>query len=957
MSRRILFPAALLLLSVLSACRPAAESDGEDHLAAPTPTPTLEPTAAAFLGINQDEVAEGDLPAFGTLTFEPEVVEPGAEVRVTVDSQWNGTLQYAIPGAESLMEVPFQNGEARLEVPEGAAAGMASAFIVGDDGSFAAGSFRIVDGPGLWLTIDRTVAAPGERIRMRVHAYGLPEGLYAFLEYVPLEEETEEEEEGGLPTDVVSPGGESELRLVPDPWGEMVPGSFFGAPLEEFLGKDLYLPAQMAGEFRLQAADTSALQEALAEAETLEELDALEEPNPEDVISSNTVSLSLCDGLSVLEGDLGGPGWVHVLPFGPQARPLSLHTEDGRFRFDVAPGAVFVTVSPDDGSGSRSQFVEVPCGETTTLAEAATAHLLARPASGAARTVSSRPAQPGPTIRSVLQAGGGQTRCAGAVVFQLNYSLDTAGEVGEFSDRIEQALTSKLQQTLTRVTVANSIMIRKALEEAARAQMRGEGCESGCPVSGYLDADYIVSAGIAHYEDMSYYLMHLAVVDVRRVRRAVSAEVRASSLAELTNPGTYTAFAEEFKEAGLCADMEVTPSAMWAGLPFLTLPPEGEREVEIRVTNLAGEAVPAKLELERSPACGELDPGLPTEIDASGTLTLTYKARKADDPCTETLSFRAKRIYTYATYLNANPPEDEEALVVAVGPLADVGVGAFPGGSMTQLRAEPPTPLAAVTLADEAEVEVLAGYMGPLDLKGDLCKIMAPLWIPTRDQVYQISSSQPGHEASASMKVEVDSVTGATRLILDAEAQASPPNPGERQPIQFAQAVTGEPINFIFGFASLPVLYVIDVRVGPEMEGMPALIRILWEVEGTQNEFAGWGLAAWHSKRLQCPPDPVHYEGPPNPAILRFPEGAMFYSTLINTENKPARADWYIPVPHLTEHLQIAVMVGGSAYAVSEVFRDNDGNLHPYSGQARMHAVMEVQVLPRPSEANSGGGE
>ncbi len=939
MLHRMLF--SLLLLFALSACRSTEESEAE--AASRTPS-SLEQTASAPIQAEIETVRPDEIPAFGRLTFDPEVAEPGAEVQVRFEALKSGTLHVAVPGAEAVVEVPLREGEARLVIPEQATAGMAFAYVVDEKGSLATGSFRVVTEPGLWLVMERTMAGPGEVLRMRAYAYGLPQGLYAFIEFIPPAPDETRAEEG--PTVPINPsaGPESTLHLVPDAEGMLVPGTFFGVPLEEFLGRDLYLRGGDTGQYRLTAADTAEYQQALAEAgNDLEALSELDEPDVEE-FTSTAIALEICTRSGVLEGHLGGPAWVSVFPFGPQGRPRSLHTEDGRFRLDVAPGTVFVMVHPDDGTQPQSQFVGVPCGGTATLTAFRGAPLPAIPASGLTEVGYALGTQPGTPFELAQQAGDNQAICKKAVVFQVEMSTkDPEEDQQRFGNPIEQALTAHLQQTLPRLQVANSIFVNELLRKAAEVQLRGEGCEGDvCAiVVKYLDADYIVTMAVSEFQvdQGSIYVAYLVGINVHNAQVVVRKQIRTSSLESLTNPSMYRAFAEALAEAGLCGDLEVSPPATWNDVALMTLPPaqDAEREFHIRVTNLAGKGVPADLEVKPEPTCGELDPSLPTEIDDSGELTLTFKGKGTEESCVETLEFEATRRDAPSAPLRAIPPKDTMPMYVAVGPLLQIGMGAV---QAEQFRTGALTPLGAVTVAesDERELEVLGGIV-TLDLKGE-CQMMAPLSLLERGEEHRVVSTQPGHEARSSMRLEVDPETGVTRLILEAEAKATPPNPSQRQPIYYADAILGEPVDLLMFYGVLPTLYVIDVQVPPELQGMPARMRMVWTVEGETEGIAGWYFAAY-SALLECDPN-----NPNNPALVQWPQGFVHYRLLLEADERAARDEWFFSTSSLPERLQVAIWASGRASAVSEVYRDLDRGLIPYSGRAFMRVQMEVQLLP-----------
>ncbi len=937
-------------LAVLAGCRPAAESTPAVSGPAPDTTAAVE-EAAPGVEIDTSPAAEPvdpeDLPVFGRLTFDPEVVEPGAEVRIRSDSLSRGTLRYAIPGTAAVVEVPFQDGEARVVIPEQAAAGTALAYVMDEKGSLVSGSFRVVTEPGLWLVMERTVVEPGEAIRVRAYAYGLPEGLYAFIEFTPPPPDEAPAEEGPAPPASGSADSEGTLRLVPDAEGLLVPGPFFGVPLEEFVGRDLYLRGGEAGQYQLVAADTGAYQQALAEAgNNLEALSALDEPDVEEWTSA-ALTLEMCTRPGALEGALGGPGWVSVFPSGPRARPLTQHTADGRFRLEVASGPAFVLLQPDDGAAPRSQFVTIPCGGTATLTASTGAHLLARPALALAGVGDVARVQPGASPGALRQAGEAASLCDRAVVFAFNFvSGISAEEQAAFAAPMEHALTAQLQQTATRVSFFNSIMAEAMLAAMARAQLRGEESEySLADIALHLSGKYVVYGDVFRFKDVPDYYMTLVVLDAQRAERLFSARLQAPTLAAFTKPGTYAQFAETFAEAGLCGDVEVTPPVYLEETPLLTMPPAGERDFQVRVTNLAGKAVPAKLALKAQPTCGELDPTLPTEVDESGELTLTYKGQ-GDESCVETLTFEATRIYTAPT--NLRPPKDTMPLYVAVGPLLEIGVGAMQAEGF---RTEAPSPLAAVTVAeaDGRLLETLPGRIAPLNLQGT-CQMMAPLFLPDWGRTYSVASTQTGHEGRASMKVEVDPETGVTRLILEAEAKATPPNPGQRQPIYTTQALLSEPLDMLMFYGALPVLYVVNVQVPPELQGMPARMRMVWTVEGEQEGVAGWHFEA-RAAMLECYPD-----NPNNPALVQWLQGFVHYRLLVAADGRPARKEWILTTSSLPEHLQFAIWTSGGASAASEVFDPLDGGLIPYGGRAYVRAQMEVQLLPDPSAGSPDGG-
>ena len=935
MLHRMLF--SLLLLFALSACRSTEESEAE--AASRTPS-SLEQTASAPIQAEIETVSPDEIPAFGRLTFDPEVAEPGAEVQVRFEALKSGTLHVAVPGAEAVVEVPLREGEARLVIPEQATAGMAFAYVVDEKGSLATGSFRVVTEPGLWLVMERTMAGPGEVLRMRAYAYGLPQGLYAFIEFIPPAPDETRAEEG--PTVPINPsaGPESTLHLVPDAEGMLVPGTFFGVPLEEFLGRDLYLRGGDTGQYRLTAADTAEYQQALAEAgNDLEALSELDEPDVEE-FTSTAIALEICTRSGLLEGHLDGPAWVSVFPFGPQGRPRSLHTEDGRFRLDVAPGTVFVMVHPDDGTQPQSQFVGVPCGGTATLTAFRGAPLPASPASGRTEVGYALGIQSGPYLDLAHQAGNNQTICKKAVVFQVEMSTkDPEEDQQRFGNPIEQALTAHLQQTLPRLQVANSIFVNELLREAGEAQLRGEGCEGDvCAiVVKYLDADYIVTMAVSEFQvdQGSIYVAYLVGINVHNAQVVVRKQIRTSSLESLTNPSMYRAFAEALAEAGLCGDLEVSPPATWNDVALMTLPPaqDAEREFHIRVTNLAGKGVPADLEVKPEPTCGELDPSLPTEIDDSGELTLTFKG-KGKESCVETLEFEATRRDAPSAPLRAMPPKDTMSLHV-VKVIPDLGVGAV----QSSFRAAPPYLLGVWYLGDQ-EILEKDGLLTPLDLKGleGQCKLLSPLQILTQE-VYSATVNQPGHRARASVKAEVDPETGTPRLILEAEAQASPLNTSEDQPphVITASLMDMHPSSLL----GAPVLYVVDIRVPPQMQGMSARVRMVWSVDGQREGTGRWFFSIWTAE-LSCSPGKPH-----NPSMVRYPEGALSsYSLLAQGENLSMDREVFFYIEHLPEHIQIAVLVSGYAQAMSEVKDLDERGLIPLSGQVHMRAQMEVQLLP-----------
>ena len=200
------------------------------------------------------------------------------------------------------------------------------------------------------------------------------------------------------------------------------------------------------------------------------------------------------------------------------------------------------------------------------------------------------------------------------------------------------------------------------------------------------------------------------------------------------------------------------------------------------------------------------------------------------------------------------------------------------------------------------------------------------------------------------MKVEVDPETGVTRLILEAEAKATPPNPGQRQPIYTTQALLSEPVDMLMFYGALPVLYVVNVQVPPELQGMPARMRMVWTVEGEQEGVAGWHFEA-RSAMLECYPD-----NPNNPALVQWLQGFVHYRLLVAADGRPARKEWILTTSSLPEHLQFAIWTSGGASAASEVFDPLDGGLIPYGGRAYVRAQMEVQLLPDPSAGSPDGG-
>ncbi len=404
----------------------------------------------------------------------------------------------------------------------------------------------------------------------------------------------------------------------------------------------------------------------------------------------------------------------------------------------------------------------------------------------------------------------------------------------------------------------------------------------------------------------------------------------------------YQAFAEALAEAGLCGDLEVSPPATWNDVALMTLPsdPDVEREFHIRVTNLAGKGVPADLEVKADPTCGELDPNLPAEIDESGELTLTFKG-KGEEACVETLSFEATRIYTYPT--NLRPPKEPMPLYV-VRAIPDIGVGAV----QSRFRTAPPHLLGVWYLGDQ-EILEKDGLLTPLDLKGleGQCKLLAPLQILTQE--YSAAVNQPGHRAQSSMKAEVDPETGTRRLILEAEAQASPLNPREEQPPHVITAFLQDmdPSSLL----GAPVLYVVDIRVPPQMQGMSARVRMLWTVDGEKEESGRWWFSIWTAE-LSCSPGKPH-----NPNMVRYPEGVLpSYSLLAQGENLSMEKEVFFYIEHLPEHMQIAVLVSGYAQAMSEVKDVDELAFLTISGQVHMRARMEVQLLPDlpPAGSNSG---
>lgn len=923
-TRAILGALSFLLSALLVACSPSAPEPPATDDAGPSPAGQVPGDDLI------DRETLPPLPILGELTFHPPLVEAGGELRVSGDPGLQGTLHLTFANGEGL-QLPMEAGQAALSLPETAPPGPASAFVQGPDGSMAAGAFRVVDGPGLWLTAERAFAAPGQMIRLRVQAYGMPEGLKAFLERIPPEPDAEADPAN--PAAMVSLVQDSTQRLAPTRSGRLAPAPFFGAPLEDFLGRDLLLPAEAAGDYRLFAADTGALEEAL-EASAFEDGEGMQDPQEPPGFTSNVVSLALCRSPGSVEGDLGGPGWVHVVPLSRSARALSQRTEDGRFRLQVQAGAAFVIGTPEGAAEELVDLVQVPCGSAVTALTMAAGSITGRAAAGH-RTANVAFQPPRAAQAPPSQGGGsGADICRSVLVLNARFE-DTdqpSAEEQAFGEELERVLTALLQERLTRANVTNGLSLAAILMQSAQRAMRGE--ESGEAaieeVGGILSSvDYLVTMTIFQLEPGSYYVV---IKGIDKHQQAIAALQSHSqvSLETLLDPETHSDFVQQMVAVGLCGQVDVAHAS---------LGPEGEFEFQVKVTDLAGEGVSADLEVQTL-TCGKTDPGLPAEIPPSGEMQITFKGVKDPIPCVETLRLQGVRRDAPLEAYWPKTLEGEMDLVVAVWqPQVDLGVGAMQG--MEAYRTEPLMPLAAITIADDYDLQGLTALISKLEQKGR-CNLLAPIFLPTRGQAYDVASSQPRHSARAQMTVAQEEQTGAALLELQASAQAAPADTATDQPITLAGGMFGEPFFIGLGYAGIPVLFVVDVTVDPQLAKLPVEVHVLWEVEGeTTGNGASWNLSV-KAALLEC-------AGPIRGAADLYKAFAS-YRTLVEatSESGPARAEWVFELPAIGERLQLAMMVMGGAGSASQVFTYQGETQLVQGGSASMRARMEVIFQPVP---------
>jgi len=591
----------------------------------------LESVATELEGADLELPEPLTFPLLSSLESDVAVAEPGEEVTFSADSSLSGWLTLKSPLGE-VLEVAFDNGEASLEIPQGAMEGVYTALVTNDIGALAIGRVRIASGPGIWLTTDRRYVSTNDQAHLRVFVHGIPLDTPVLLTVGDVEDEPS--------------------MLIPSSGGILVL-SYTPVPLREFIDRPLILPGFLADQVSVLV---------------------VQEPESEVLIQSNTVQLIACDQRGTIRGDLGGKGIIRVVSFSGGVRTSTAWTQDGEFTIDVPPGqdALFGWLQPDEGPSTQvgPVWLDVPCGQELEIELAtSTAQMTAvRPSGWSNHSITGVRALVRPVLNAAarlqgpaavpLASAGGEEPCRKIVVYSIEGG-DSRGNVIELSPELAGQLGSSLSET----EVVTSAELYQAFEHQDTGEDDQDRNTRTGNVADYTSGDhYIVygnmgflSGGQGTYIVLLYGLPKVAT-DAKVVvrdrfnhsgmdRREIAAEVGRA------HRRLFGEFTQRMKDAAICGKVEPVEADLNPGEAT-------DPQLVYTLTNLAGEEVHGAEVTVKGAEIGKINP---EEGRISGTeFTATYTAAEDPRQYDEMLAFEA-------TAGDVRTKEGESTVAISVG--------------------------------------------------------------------------------------------------------------------------------------------------------------------------------------------------------------------------------------------------------------------------------------------------
>ena len=606
--------------------------------------PSLAPAAVEPLGGELEagaiELEGADLelpeplttPLLSSLVPDVAVAEPGEAVTFSADTGLSGWLTLKSPSGD-VLEAAFVNGEASLEIPQGAVKGVYTATVTNDIGALAIGRVRIASEPGVWLTTDRRYVSTNDQALLRVLVHGIPLDTPALLMVGDAEDEPS----------MLSPSVDGMLVL-----------SYTPVPLREYVDRPLILPGFLADQVSVIL---------------------LHELESEELIQSNTVQLVTCDQRGAIRGDLGGKGIIRVVSFSGGVRTSMARTQDGEFAIDVPPGqgALFGWLQPDEGPLTQigPVWVDVPCGRELEIGmSAGTTRMAAlRPSgwSNHAITGVRALARPVPNAATHLQASAaaplasasGEEPCRKVVVYSsIEGYVRYRGVIN-----LAPELAEQLASSLSEAEVVTSTEFWQSFEY----QDTGEDDQDRDTRTGNA-ADYASGDHFRVYGNMGFlsgsggtYIVLLYGLP----KTATDAEVvvsdkfnhsgmeRMEIAAEVGNSfrSMFGEFTQRMKDAAICGEVEPVEVDLNPGEAT-------DPQLVYTLTNLAGEEVQGAEVAVKGAEIGKINP---EEGRISGTeFTAKYTAAKDPTQYDEFLAFEA-------TAGDVRTKEGESKVAISVG--------------------------------------------------------------------------------------------------------------------------------------------------------------------------------------------------------------------------------------------------------------------------------------------------